>query len=379
MRVAILTTGRFHVCDLARELHALGNEVAFYSMVPPARTAEFGLPYECNRFLLPWAAPLLSAIRAARGRMIDAAHDAATSPWVLAVLDRIAASALQPCDVLIMMSGMFPITRERARRKYGARIFVERGSRHILSQREILGSIPQRMAARPPISERTVRRELEDYREADVIVVPSKHAARSFEERGVPSGKLFCNPYGVNLDMFAPTRAPESGPPTIITVGHWSLRKGCDVLTEAWQRLEGVRLLHVGRVLDAPVPLTPGFEHHDPVEQRLLREYYAQAHVFALASREEGLAVVQAQALSCGLELVCTDRTGGEDLAELLGIGDENVSVVPAADPGAFAGALQRSLARSTRQRGLRRHGNPEALSWRAYGERYQRALEARV
>jgi hypothetical protein len=55
MRIAVLTFGRFWVCDLARELDSLGHDVAFYSLVPSWRTRKFGLPNRCNRWLAPLA------------------------------------------------------------------------------------------------------------------------------------------------------------------------------------------------------------------------------------------------------------------------------------------------------------------------------------
>jgi glycosyltransferase involved in cell wall biosynthesis len=251
---------------------------------------------------------------------------------------------------------------------------VERGSRHILSQQEILASIPGR-SARVPIDERTIRRELADYTVADRIIVPAEHVMRSFTERGMSRQRVFVNPYGVDLNMFPPTPAPRSNAATILFVGAWSLRKGCDVLTEAWRRLPGVRLLHVGSLGDAPVPRDPGFEHREAVPQFALSAEYARGHVFALASREEGLALVQPQALASGLPLVCTDRTGGEDAGRIMGP-EAPVTVVPSDDPERLSQALASALERAIPRQGLRDYGEArERLSWTAYGERYHRAL----
>ena len=60
LNIAIATVGRFHVLDLARELHALGHDVRFYSCVPRARARSFGLPDECHIPLLPLALPTLA-------------------------------------------------------------------------------------------------------------------------------------------------------------------------------------------------------------------------------------------------------------------------------------------------------------------------------
>jgi glycosyltransferase involved in cell wall biosynthesis len=77
---------------------------------------------------------------------------------------------------------------------------------------------------------------------------------------------------------------------------------------------------------------------------------------------------------------VCTDRTGGEDLREM--IEDRSlVSVVPCDDPEALADALSLALQRAQSFSGKRDllGGARDRLSWRAYGSRYDQALRERV
>ena len=293
-------------------------------------------------------------------------------------LDAIAARVIKPCDVFIGMSGMSTKAATAVRRRYGASVWIERGSRHILSQKEILENI--RGMTGKPVSDNAVKRELADYALADTVVIPSLHVERSFLERGCPREKLFRNPYGVDLKMFPPTLAPVDAQPTIIMAGTWSFQKGCDVLVTAWRHLRGVRLIHVGSAGDAPMPDSPDFEHHETVPMSRLKEFYSRAHVFVLASRQEGLALVQAQALGCGLRLVCTDRTGGEDLRELLP-DPGRVTVVPPDDADVLRSALAEALRQAVTETGLRDFlGSARTkLSWRAYGERYSAELVKRV
>ncbi|HYG76495.1 MAG TPA: glycosyltransferase family 4 protein [Planctomycetota bacterium] len=379
MRIAIFTSGRFHVCDLARELDALGHEVAFYSYVPRSRTRQFGLPDRCNRCLLPWISPALLVGAAAR---ISGICAAGADHLLLRTLDGIGARLIDRCDVFIGMSGLAVRTAQAVRKKYGAKIWIERGSEHILSQKEIVEAIPNSNGSQQRFPAYAVERELKGYELADTIVIPSLHVERSFTERGIAAAKLFRNPFGVALDMFPPTPMPPKEPPTIIMTGAWSRRKGCDVLLDAWRGMSGVKLLHVGPVLDLPLPDDALFEHHDAVDQRSLNAFYARAHVFALASREEGLALVQAQALASGLRVVCTDRTGGQDLGVLLGAGDL-IDVVPTDDAATFRAALARALDRAlkTIEEGTRDilGERRELLSWKAYGQRYSKALKERM
>lgn len=47
-KINILSPGRFHVLDLARELDKNGFDVKFYSFVPTKRAMRFGLPKHCS-------------------------------------------------------------------------------------------------------------------------------------------------------------------------------------------------------------------------------------------------------------------------------------------------------------------------------------------
>ena len=216
-----------------------------------------------------------------------------------------------------------------------------------------------------------MRRELKGYDVADYIEVPSTHVAESFAPWPGHAHKLFVNPYGVDLDQFPMRTGTLTAEPTVLFVGHWSYRKGVDVLAEAIEGMDDVRLIHVGALLDAPFPNHSRFIHHDPVPQWKLKDLYGAAHVFALASREEGLAVVQCQALASGLPLVCTDRTGGADLARLHGL-TRLVRVVPTADSLALRHALSQALDDAMGKPGVAPITEPErqALSWRAYALR---------
>src|SRR5207302_6355834 len=127
----------------------------------------------------------------------------------------------------------------------GARIVLHRGSRHILSQKEILARVPRAQQVTPFI----VRRELQGYAIADRIAVPSTHVAESFAPWPEHACKLFLSPYGVNLDQFPLRMGAVASEPTVLFVGHWSYRKGVDVLAKAIERMDGVRLVHVGDLL----------------------------------------------------------------------------------------------------------------------------------
>ena len=371
MKIAIATIGRFHVLDLARELDKLGHEVAFWSIVPCSQAVKFGLPSAAHRGLLPWLFPLVAAQRYGGSSLREWVN-----PRLLSAIDRLIAHRLEPCDVFIGMSGLCVASARVARDRFDAKIFIERGSRHILSQKAIMDDLKQRGLSADTVPDYAVERELAGYAMADRVAIPSLHVEQSFLEQSFLAEKLFRNAYGVDLSMFPPTPAPVDRPPTLLYVGGWSYRKGVDLLEAAWRKLDGVNLLHVGGVGDAPLPVAPGFTHVDPVPQWRLSEYYARAHLFVLASREDGFGMVLSQALASGLPLVCTDRTGGEDLQGLL----ENpgwVKVVPSDDAEALANGIREMLPKALGLRGERDllGTGREQLTWEAYGSRYAQEL----
>ena len=59
IRIAVVTIGRFHLLDLARELSTLGYEVQFWSLLPFYRVKNFGLPKKVYRSVLGLAVILL--------------------------------------------------------------------------------------------------------------------------------------------------------------------------------------------------------------------------------------------------------------------------------------------------------------------------------
>ena len=103
-----------------------------------------------------------------------------------------------------------------------------------------------------------------------------------------------------------------------------------------------------------------------------ITDYYARADALIHASYEEGLSNVITQALASGLPVVCTDRTGGTDLAHTPRLA-ARITVVPHGDVDALAAAmiaLRDRLCRGERLPPLA-VADREHLSWSSYARRY--------
>jgi starch synthase len=363
LRVGIASSGRFHLLDLARELDALAVDVRFYSYVSRKRAKRFGLPARCHVALLPFIFPLVAI-----ERLLPRVLQRTIERLMCWALDTLVILRMRRCDVFICMSGMYLNAPRFAKSRYGALVVLHRASRHIFSQRDILARFSKAKQVTPFM----VWRELQGYTLADRIAVPSSHVMESFAPWPEHARKLLLNPYGVALEQF-PLRDGTLPPePTVLFVGHWSYQKGVDVLVEAIAEMEGVRLVHVGALVDAPFPTNLSkFVHHDPVPQWELTTFYRAAHAFALASREDGFGLVILQALASGLPVVCTERTGGAELLRVPGLA-RLIRVVPTDEPLALRRALAQALKDATGETGLApiTEAEREALSWRGYALR---------
>jgi glycosyltransferase involved in cell wall biosynthesis len=280
---------------------------------------------------------------------------------------------MRPCDVFVGMSGIILEASEDARARFGAQIVVDRGSRHILSQAEILARLP---GAEGP-SAFDITRELAGYAMADRIALPSRHAVESFKERGISEERIIYNPYGVDLASFCPAApAPAREPDLVLFVGLWCLRKGVDLLTAVIERSPNLRLLHAGAVGDVPFPEHPRMQSLGHIDQTKLSALYAQAAVAVLPSREDGYGLVLCQALACGTPIVASDRTGAPDLAALIAR-PEAVTLFASGDEQALDEALASAISAAPDLAGqdLLGESGRAYLSWEGYGQRYARAI----
>ena len=374
MKVVVSVIGKFHSFDLARELHARGALAGIFTGYPRFKLSQERLPSELIH-TYPWVhTPYMAFPRR------NLLGDTAVKAWEY--LDRITLDAhvagrLPKCDVFVGLSGS-ALQSGRAAKQRGARYVCDRGSSHIRVQDQLLREEHGRWGLPfPGIDPRVIEREEAEYAEADLITVPSTFALRSFLSQGVPAGKIRCLPYGVDLSRFAPTGAPDPEHFDVLFVGGMSLRKGVPYLLRAYRELRHPRksLTFAG----APSqPVIDAMKRHAlwPAEARVLghvpqaqlKDLFSRSHALVLPSIEEGLALVQAQAMACGCVVVGTAHTGAEDLLTDCQEG----FVVRIRDASAIAARLQQ-LADAPAKRaemGQRALNRVRALGgWQQYGD----------
>lgn len=313
MRVCISSAGPFYIYDLARQMERLGHLGRLYTAYPKWRVNH--LPREKVK-TFPWL--MVPAI--AYGRLGWSWRRDSLLWQVTDTFARWVAAHVEECAVFHHLSGCGGPAQQAARERFDAVIVCDRGSSHIVYQDEILAEesacwgLPYQ-----PIDRRVVERELQEYAEADCIVVPSRFAYRSFREKGVSQEKLFQVSYGVDLSLFRPVPKRDDVF-RVLFVGHLGLRKGIPYLLQAVAslRLARFELCLIGPLFPEMRPFLARYDGYyrwlGPIPRADLYQHYSQGSVFVMPSVEEGLALVQAQALACGLPVIATTNTGGEDL-----------------------------------------------------------------
>lgn len=396
-KTTIVVGGRWHAFDLARGLARRGALHRLVTNYPWFKVRKWGLPRE-QVVTVPssqWANQLVQRFVPDRHR---AKFQLLTHRWFAEEATR----WLDRADVVHGWSS-FSLPSIRQCRRRGVPFVLERGSSHMATQCDLLATEQALLGLRGEVTHpQVVAMELAEYAEANRIAVPSRFVEGTFRDRGVAGSRLWRNTLGVNLTVFRPEASTSTERRfTAVFAGTLSYRKGIHYLVEGFRRagIADSRLLLVGGATaetDQLIGTPPtGLERLGHVPQAELVGHYRRAHVFAIASIEEGLAMVQAQALACGLPLVCTTNTGGEDLLEMIDGGTPPVVepggikrysagfVVPARDPAALAACLQRLAAepelRSAQARAaLRIHES--ALDWQDYADRalagYQQLLQ---
>ncbi len=220
---------------------------------------------------------------------------------------------------------------------------------------------------------------------ADAITVPSSFAARSFLESGVAAEKVHVIPYGVRLEQFHPVGEPPRDRLEILFAGSVGLRKGVPYLLEAFARVQHPhkRLRIAGALhpdLKSVLPRLPqeNVELLGPVPQARLAELMSTSHLMVLPSIEEGLALVQGQALACGCPVLASTNTGGEDLFT---DGVEGF-IVPVRDVDALQARMQQIADDAALQQSMRAAALSRVSSlggWNDYGDRWEALLTSLI
>jgi starch synthase len=390
-KVTIVVGGRWHAIDLARELHQVGWLHRLITNYPKFKTRQWGVPDDKvvslpATFILNRVIPKIGGEKMMR-RLLPQSYR-----WFA----KAAVPYLEGSSLIHVWSSTAEPTINWAKQN-GIPVVLERSSAHITVQAEILAEEYKQLGVELVSSEvhpEIVAQELREYQLADRIAVPSLFTKRTFLQQGFNQTQLIHNPFGTSLKTFSPG-AKEDDMFRVVYAGSLGVRKGIHYLVKAFLQanLPNSELVLLGKVTPETPLLLMGADERvkciGHVSESKLAEFYRNSSVFVMPSLEEGLALVQAQALACGIPVICTTNTGGEDLLKIQGKQpiklDKSIEeypagyLVPAKSSKAIASILlllatNPEILKQKQEAAL--NFQPEALSWSAYAQRTRNAYQ---
>jgi glycosyltransferase involved in cell wall biosynthesis len=187
-------------------------------------------------------------------------------------------------------------------------------------------------------------RKTEELTLASHVIAPSPHVLDSLPAAIRQHTPCTLAPYGAPLRCLAhsPHTPDSSQPLRVLFAGSMTQRKGLADVFEAFRghlKSSHTQLVIAGMPLE---PLSfyrsvyPHFEYHPPCSNATMLRIMQSCHCLVLPSLIEGRAIVQLEALACGLPLIVTPNAGAADLIQSPDTG----FLVPIRSPEAVAAAI---------------------------------------
>ena len=334
MKVSIIVGGRFHAFDLAEQLHKknyLKKLVTSY----PKTYVKNNFNIDTNNIIsLPLKEILFRSFK--KVKFIDEYLDIDLITAKLFAKKASKLTNFSDTNILVGWSSFSLYSFEESK-KYNCINILERGSTHIEFQRDILREEYDLLGIRPDLpSRKLIEIEQKEYELSDYICVPSEFAKKTFLDKGYDENKVVKTIYGVDLSKFnVHGKIKTKNKFNIICVGSLSVRKGIIYLINAFNdlKLKNSNLIFVGNVekkLDKILSqkLNDRIKIFKSVNQNSLKNFYINSSVYVTCSVEEGLSMVQLQAMACGLPVICTENSGGREIIE----DGENGFILPIRD-----------------------------------------------
>ena len=323
MKVTIIVGGKFHAFNLAKEL----NDNGFLQEIITSYPSYSINKYKINKRKVK--SIIFKEILLKLLNKIPFVKDNFDIDYFLCNYFSLKASKIIDFKNLNIIIGWSSFSKETfiKAKKFNCIKILERGSTHIEFQKKILNDEFNKLNLKPYLpSNKLIQKELEEYELADYIVVPSEFARKTFIEYGINENKIIKIPYGVDLNEFKPLDISriKGDKFRIICTGSLSVRKVSHILINAFKQLslKNAELIFVGPIENNFKKILKNFKNLQNIifvpkqKQEKLIHYYNNSDIFVLCSLEEGLSMVQAQAMACGLPVICTENTGGSEIID---------------------------------------------------------------
>ncbi len=221
-------------------------------------------------------------------------------------------------------------------------------------------------------SEEKLQRKTREIELAEMVICPSRFVLDSIPENVREQKKCFYVPFGSPQVDDVSDRPVASGQKfRVLFAGAMTQRKGLADLFAAVKMISSsaIEFVVMGSLIE---PLEwyrercPGFIYEPPRPHRDFLELMRSCHVFVLPSIVEGRALVQQEAMACGLPVIATVNAGADDVI----VDGESGFLVPIRSPRAIAEKLDWCAANreGVVEMGREAQRRARQLTWQQYG-----------
>lgn len=292
---------------------------------------------------------------------------------------------LKNVDIFVCWAGYFLNSIENIK-KTGAKIILESGSCHILEQNKLLQEEYDIWGLKyPAICQKNIDKMVQEYNKADYIMTISSFVYNSFLKQNIPEQKLLKVICGFDTEYFLNNNLKKQDKKfRVIFVGILSLRKGVQYLLKSWEKLklpiESVELILVGNIqkdlkeILKNFTLLPNIIFYGSVSREKLVKLYKNSSLLVLSSIEDGFGMVLGEAMACGLPVICTTNTAGQDLIQ----DNKEGFIIPIRDIEILSSKIEFFYKNPdiSFQMGLTGKNKVKNFTWDIYGQNVIRAYE---
>lgn len=313
LRVTIAIDGPYPTAlKLAGFLASQGCLERLVTTMPRFRVPWIGVPDQ--HLVRLWPLAYLAYV----SRRAPVVRDWAPRMWYLCEwFDRLASVRMGECSLFNGWCCLALHSMRRARDR-GKATVLQMGSIHLETQTELLRTEYARLGLRPSLTDpRLVEKAVQEYAEADHLVVPSTLVKRSLIEKGIAPERVSIVP---EVTWFARRPHAKTDDTFRVTfVGLVDARKGVVYLLEAFRRLRlrNSELVLVGGIRPEMKPILERYvgmyQARGYLKGDALNEAYARSSVVVVPSVEDGWGLVTLEAMSCGRPVVVSSNVGSTD------------------------------------------------------------------
>ena len=229
-------------------------------------------------------------------------------------------------------------------------------------------------------SDEKLSRKSEELALAQLIICPSNFVLESLPQEARAEKECIVAPFGSPDVDLGPQAKRDSRQLRVLFAGAMTQRKGLADLFEAMKLVDSkeIELVVMGSLLR---PLSwylerfANFVYEPPRPHGEVLRLMQSCNVLVLPSIVEGRALVQQEAMACGLPAIATKNAGADDVI----IEGETGFLVPIRSPDAIAAKINWCSANRSHVHGMGIAARKRAaeFTWRAYGEKIVAAARA--